>query len=150
MENKEERKENKGFTVSELEGTAKRYATEIGLAVIFIVTAMFTLIWGGSMMVWSILLCMIFAIVGAVVSGSMGSWFNRAVDFIYRDKIVLIVSGVVLTIIGIFVPVLIFGLVGLIAGGAISVAMKKKKGHCCSSTIDAKGGVNPSSKEMPK
>ncbi len=126
MENNESKKNKKGFTVSELEGTAKRFASEIGLAVIFLVTGVFTLIWGGAMMVWSIILCMIFGIVGALISCSMMGWISKALDFIYKDKIILIVIGVVMVIIGIFVPVLIFALVGLVAGGSLSYSMKKK------------------------
>ncbi len=126
MENNDSRKNKRGFTVSELEGTAKRFASEIGLAVIFLVTAVFTLIWGGAMMVWSIILCMVLGIVGALISGSMMSWISKALDFIYKDKIILIVVGVILIIVGIFIPVFIFGLVGLVAGGSLSFSMKKK------------------------
>lgn len=129
MENKDSNEQRKGFTVSELEGTAKKYASEIGLAVIFIVSAIFTLIWSGAMMVWAILLCMILGVIGAVIPDSMTVGINKSIDFIYKEKIVLIVTGIVLLIIGIFIPVLIFALVGLIAGGALSLSMKKKKDH---------------------
>lgn len=146
MENNDGRGNKRGFTVSELEGTAKRFASEIGLAVIFLVTAIFTLIWGGAMMVWSIILCMILGIVGAVISGSMMSWISKALDFIYKDRIMLIVTGVILLIIGIFIPVLIFALVGLVAGGSLSLSMKKKSTVLDSKTRDtAKESSNTNS-----
>lgn len=133
MDNNDNQENKSGFTVSELEGTAKKYATEIGLAAIFIVTGIFTLIWGGAMMVWSILLCMILAIVGALVPDSMMVWMSKSLDFIYKEKVMLIVSGIVLIIIGLFIPVLIFALVGLIAGGSLSLSMKRKAPQSSSS-----------------
>ena len=127
MKNKDENQEKKGFTVSELEGTARKYASEIGISVIFAISAIFALIWSRPMMVWSILLCMILAIVGVIIPDSMSKAINKAVDFIYKEKIILIVTGVVLLVVAIFVPVLIFGLVGLLAGGSISLSMQHKK-----------------------
>jgi len=125
MENNDT-KGKKGFTVSELEGKAKKYASEIGLAVIFFLTAIFTLVWGPSMKFWAILLAMIFAIMGAVIPNSMMDFLSKALDFVYRERIMLIVTGVVLMIIGIFIPAIIFAFVGLIAGGALSQSMKNK------------------------
>ncbi|MCH9811171.1 hypothetical protein K0U07_00235 [bacterium] len=131
MEENNEKPNKKGFTVSELEGTAKKYASEIGLGVIFAVTAIFTLIWGGAMMVWSILLCMILAIIASLVPGSMMDGISKALDFIYKDKVMLVVTGVVLLIIAIFIPVLIFALIGLISGGSLSLTMKKRGCKTC-------------------
>lgn len=123
-ENKE--KKVKGFTVSQIEGQAKKYASEIGLSVIFVVTCIFTLIWGGAMMVWSVLLCMIFAVIGTLIPDYMNIAVNKSLDFIYKEKIILIVIAVVLLIVAIFVPVINFGLVGLLAGGSFSLSMRKK------------------------
>lgn len=131
MEENKGNDKKKGFTVSELEGTAKKYASEIGLGVIFAVTAIFTLIWGGAMMVWSIILAMILAIVGSLVPGSMMDGISKALDFIYKEKVMLIVTGVVLLIVAIFIPVLIFSVMGLIGGGALSLTMKKKSCKSC-------------------
>jgi hypothetical protein len=127
MKNKDDNQEKKGFTVSELEGTARKYASEIGISVIFAISAIFTLIWSGAMMVWAVLLCMILAIVGTIIPDSMSKAINKAVDFVYKEKIMLIVTGVVLLIVAIFIPVLIFGLVGLLAGGSLSLSMQHKK-----------------------
>jgi H+/Cl- antiporter ClcA len=126
METNKDTKGKKGFTVSELEGKAKQYASEIGLAVIFFLTPIFTLVWGSSMKFWAILLCMIFAILGAVIPHSMMDLFSKALDFVYREKVMLIATGIVLMIIGIFIPAIIFALVGLIAGGALSQSMKNR------------------------
>ena len=126
MGTNEDTKGKKGFTVSELEGKAKQYASEIGLAVIFLLTAIFTLVWGPSMKFWAILLSMIFAIIGAVIPNSMMDFLSKALDFVYREKVMLIATGIVLMIIGIFIPAIIFAFVGLIAGGALSQSMKNK------------------------
>ncbi|MCH9621184.1 MAG: hypothetical protein S4CHLAM20_06010 [Chlamydiia bacterium] len=132
----------KGFTVSELEGTAKKYASEIGLSAIFVVTAIFTLIWGGAMMVWSVLLCMILGIVGTLVPDSMTIWMSKAFDFIYKEKVMLIVVGIVMLVIGIFIPVLIFALIGLIAGGTLSLSMKRKSKDTFDSSSNNDSGSN--------
>jgi ABC-type multidrug transport system fused ATPase/permease subunit len=140
MEENKEHKENEkktGFTVSELEGTAKKYASEIGLGVIFAMTAIFTLIWGGAMMVWSVILSMILAIIGALVPGSMMAGISKALDYVYRERVMLIITGVVLLVVAIFIPVLIFALVGLIAGGSLSLSMKKKACKACCKTDKA-------------
>lgn len=131
MEENKDNEKKKGFTVSELEGTAKKYASEIGLGVIFAVSAIFALIWGSSMMVWSIILSMVLAIIGALVPGSMMDGISKALDFVYKEKVMLIVTGIVLLIVAIFIPVLIFALVGLIAGGSLSLSMKKKACKTC-------------------
>ncbi|MCH9617554.1 MAG: hypothetical protein SP4CHLAM5_06790 [Chlamydiia bacterium] len=148
-ENKENNQNEKktGFTVSELEGTAKKYASEIGLGVIFAMTAIFTLIWGGAMMVWSIILAMILAIIGAVVPGSMMSAISKSLDYVYRERVMLIITGVVLLVVAIFIPVLIFALVGLISGGSLSLSMKKKscKSCCKTENKDSKKDGNSSS-----
>ena len=108
---------------------------KLDLQSIFVVTAIFTLIWGGAMAVWSILLCMIFAIVGAIVPDSMNLGISKCFDFIYKEQMILIVTGIVLLIIGIFIPVLIFALIGLIAGGNLSLSMKKKS-HSSTESCD--------------
>ena len=152
MEHNTENEKKSGFTVSELEGTAKKYASEIGLAVIFVVTALFTLIWGGAMMVWSVILCMALAVVGACTPNSMMNMITKALDFVYKEKAILIATGIVLQIVAIFVPVLIFAVLGLIAGGYLSSSMKKKA-CCCGENrnckIDNKES-NPSSNEQHK
>lgn len=126
MAENDDNNKNKGFTVSQLEGQAKKYATEIGLSVIFAVSAIFTLIWSGSMAFWSILLCMVFAIVGTLVPDYMIDGINKSIDFIYKEKVILIVIAAVLLLLAIFVPVIIFMLTGLLAGGFISSSMKRK------------------------
>ena len=77
-------------------------------------------------MVWSILLCMILAIIGAIVPDSITLAINRSIEFVYKEKVTLIVIGILLLIIGIFIPVLIFASVGLVAGGTLSLSMKNK------------------------
>jgi hypothetical protein len=149
MKNKDENQKQKGFTVSQIEGTVQKYASEIGVSVIFIVTAIFTLIWGGSMVLWSILLCMILAVIGVVIPDSMSIAINKAVDFIYKEKIMLIVTGGVLLIVSIFIPVLIFALVGLLAGSSLSLSMQLKKQNVeCSDCKDHMNHHDHNEKEI--
>ncbi len=127
MSNDQEDKSKGGFTVGELEGKMKKYGLEIALCVIFILTAIFALVWGGAMMVWSVLLCMIFAIVGVLVPKSTHKVASQSMRFICKEMITAILVGVVACLIGVFIPPFIFALVGLIAGKTIAVDARSHK-----------------------
>ncbi|OGN62872.1 MAG: hypothetical protein A3F09_00020 [Chlamydiae bacterium RIFCSPHIGHO2_12_FULL_49_11] len=112
----EENKPKSGFTVQELQGKAKKFGLEIALCVIFVLTAIFALVWSSAYMVWSILLGMIFAIVGALLPKSVHKFTTSALRFIYREKATSIVFAVLGLVLAVALPMLIFGMVGLIAG----------------------------------
>lgn len=121
MAKDQEKKPRGGFTVGEIEGKVRKYGLEIALCVVFILTAIFALIWGGGMVLWSILLSMIFAIIGVLVPKSMHKITTHALRFIYRERITSIVIAVVAVLISIFLPPIIFAIVGLIAGKSFSL-----------------------------
>ncbi len=129
MTKDQEPKNKGGFTVGELEGKVKKYGLEIALCVVFVLTAVFALVHGSSMLHWSILLCMIFAIVGILVPKSMDKITTHALRFIYKEKITSIVMGVIACLVAIFLPPIIFAIVGLVAGKAFSLDGHMKNPH---------------------
>lgn len=120
MANEKEPSFKKGFTVHELEGNFKKHGFEITLTAIFALTAIFSLLWSGWVVTWSILLCMIFAIVGIFIPQSMHKSLGKAVRLIYKEDVSAVIAAVVGLLVAIFLPLLIFAVVGLIAGKTLS------------------------------
>lgn len=112
---------DKGFKMGELEGKLKRFGLEIALCAIFILTAIFTLVWSGGMLLWSVILSMIFAIVGVLTPRAMDKAITAGLEFVYKEKITSIVMAVVGVLISIFVPAVIFALIGLLAGTSFAL-----------------------------
>lgn len=110
-----------GFTVSELEGKVKKYGLEICLCAIFILTAIFTLVWGGMILLWSILLSMIFGIVGVLAPKPMDKILHSALQFAYKEKVTGIVVAVAGLLVSILLPPIVFAIVGLVAGKSLAM-----------------------------
>jgi len=115
---------NKGFTMGELEGKMKKYGLEISLCVIFVLSAIFSLIWGGAWLVWSIILTMILGIIGVLFPHTVHNMSTKALHYIYKEKVTSIIIAVVGLLLSIFLPPLIFAAVGLIAGKSFSIDAK--------------------------
>ena len=113
-------KESSGYTIKQIEWKMKKYGLEISLVVIFILSAIFALVWGGAWLTWSILLSMIFAIVGTLIPKSAHKISTSALRFIYKEKVTSITVGVIGVIVSIFLPPIIFACVGLLAGKSCS------------------------------
>jgi hypothetical protein len=112
--------DKEGFTVKELQQKGKKYAVEIALVVIFALTAIFALVWGGAMIVWSIILSMALAIVGALLPKVMDRFFKASMSFLFgKQPVVGIVIAVVFIILAVFVPALPFAVFGLVAGKSL-------------------------------
>ena len=126
MAKDQEPKPKSGFTVGEIEGRMRKYGLEIALCVVFILTAIFTLVWGGAMLLWSILLAMIFGIIGVLVPKSMHKVTIHSHEFVNREKITSIIIAVIAFLIAIFLPPIIFAIVGLMAGKSFSIDADRK------------------------
>lgn len=113
-------KPRNGFTVSELEAKFKKHGLEVTLCAIFILSAIFTLIWGGAMVLWSILLSMILAIVGALFHVPIKKFLHVNAEKIYKEKTACIVVAVVGVLLSIIFPVIIFAIIGLVAGKSLA------------------------------
>lgn len=109
-----------GYTIQELEDMWQKYVVEIGVGVVFVLTAIFSLIIGGWMVVWSILLSMIFGIVSVVFPDTSKKITGKSLGFINGlEKVTLIVTFVLAAIVAIFLPCVIFAMVGFVAGHSI-------------------------------
>lgn len=131
MENDKEPDEKSGLTLGEIEGKMRRYGLEIGLCVTFILTAIFTLIWGGAWVTWSILLSMILGVIGALMPKAIDKATCASLSFIYREKVTSIVVAVIAFLIAIILPPLIFAVVGLIAGKSFALDAQRKNNESC-------------------
>ena len=139
--------DKEGFTVKELQQKGKKYSVEIALVVIFALTAIFTLVWGGAMMVWSIILSMVLAIVGALLPNAMDRFSKASMDFLFgKQPIIGIVITIVFIILAIFIPVIPFAVLGLIAGKSLveDCNAKTKKGAASSNTPSSSDTNNES------
>ena len=108
-----------GFTVSELEDKFKKYGLEICLCAMFILSAIFALIWGGMMLSWSILLTMILGIVGILLPKQIQKVHKATFDFIYKEKVTAIAAAVIGILLSILIPPLVFAFTGLVAGKSL-------------------------------
>lgn len=117
-----------GFTVGEIEGKMRKYGLEISLCVMFVLTAIFLNIWGGSMLFWAILLSMLCAIVGVLVPKAVHKAMSQALRFVYREKVTSIVVVVVGILLSIFLPIVTLGIVGLFAGKAFALDANMQNG----------------------
>lgn len=116
-----EQKPRDGFTVSELENKIKKYGIEISLCTVFVLTAIFTLVWGGAMILWSILLCMILGIIGALFPKQVKKILHSGLELACKEKVSAIATAIIGILISIFLPLVIFAFVGLIAGKSIAL-----------------------------
>ena len=103
-ENNEEQPKKGGYTVAEIEGKMKRYGLEITLTTIFALTCIFTLVFGGAWLTWSIILSMVLAIVGTLAPQQIHNVLHSALHFICKDKTTCIISAVVGILFSIFLP----------------------------------------------
>jgi hypothetical protein len=125
-----EQKPRNGFTVSELENKVKKYGVEICLCTVFVLTAIFTLVWGGAMILWSILLCMILGIIGALFPKHVKKILYTGMELACKEKVSSIATAIVAILLSIFLPLVIFALVGLIAGKSIALHVCNCSGSC--------------------
>lgn len=113
-----------GFTVGELQNKMNKYGFEISLCAILILTAIFTLIWGGMWAFWSIILCMAGAVVGILFPQQIKTAASKVLGFVYKEKFTSIVIAVLGIVISIFLPPVIFAIVGLVAGKSFALNSK--------------------------
>ena len=116
-----------GFTVSDLQGTVKKFGLEIAICAIFILSGIFVLVWGGGMLVWSIIVLSILGVIGALLSGPMHKFLHKSLDFCQKDKITGIIIAVVAIVLSVVFPPIIYAIIGLYAGQAM---MCDGKGMC--------------------
>lgn len=111
----DDNKLKEGVSVKELETFAKKHRFEVFFCLAFILACCFTFVmWGPG---WSIIATTIGAIVGALFSGKVTQLCKTAMGFVFKhEQTTQIVLGVIVLILAVFIPPLIFLIVGLNGG----------------------------------
>jgi hypothetical protein len=111
-----DQKSKEGISVKELEEFAKKHRHEVFFCLTFLFACIFSLIGyfrGG----WSIFFAMAGAIIGVLLPMKTEPFLKKLMQFIFKQETTLqLVLGVVALILAIFIPFLIFLVLGL-AGG---------------------------------
>ncbi|MBS0615184.1 MAG: hypothetical protein JSR58_01360 [Verrucomicrobia bacterium] len=112
-------KPKEGMSVKELEEYAKKHRYEVFFCLLLVVSGIATLfkMWPR----WSIIFVAAGAILSILMPGKIDMLMKKAFSFVFeRDKTIQIVFGLFALIIGIFLPPLIFLLVGMFGGRAMN------------------------------
>lgn len=109
-------KPKEGMSVKEIEAFARKHLYEIYFCLLFLLTCIFG--WFGYFkMGWNILFAMGGGILGVIFPVHIETLLKKVFGFVFKqDKAVMLVLGAVGLIFAIFVPFIIFLLVGLFGG----------------------------------
>jgi uncharacterized membrane protein YjjP (DUF1212 family) len=122
-------KKERGFTVSELEAKMRKFGIEATLCGAFLLSAIFALLWSGKMLVWSILLTGIGGIVGTVLPKMIHKTLGSLMHFCTKERVTATIVAILMVLLSIFVPFVIFAIVGTVAGKSLAAAGHKAFGH---------------------
>jgi hypothetical protein len=106
----------KGVSVKEIEEFTKKHRYEVFFCALFVLTCIFSLVghFGGG---WSIFFAMGGAVLGILFPNKVESLLRMIFKFIFnQEKTIQIVLGAVALILSIFLPFIIFLVIGLIGG----------------------------------
>lgn len=124
----DENKSKDGMSVKEIEAYAKNHRFEVFFCLLLIVAGIATLFkfWPK----WSILLAVAGGVVAILLSAKVGMMLKKMLSFVFgRDKIIQIVVGCGALLVAIFLPPLIFLLVGAFGGhGMLQMTMQSSQG----------------------
>jgi chromate transport protein ChrA len=118
----------KGVSVKEIEEFTKKHRYEVFFCALFVLTCIFSL-FGHFGEGWSIFFGMGGAVIGIIFPNKAESFLRTVFKFIFKqDKTIQIVLGAVALILAIFLPFVIFGVLGLIGGRVMNImAMDSSK-----------------------
>ncbi|HEY5235849.1 MAG TPA: hypothetical protein VIJ14_06700 [Rhabdochlamydiaceae bacterium] len=111
----------KGVSVKEIEEFTKKHRYEVFFCALFVLTCIFSLVghFGGG---WSIFFAMGGAVLGIIFPTKTESFLKMVFKFIFKqDKTIQIVLGAVALILAIFLPFIIFLVIGLIGGRMMNI-----------------------------
>lgn len=118
----------KGVSVKEIEEFTKKHRYEVFFCALFILTCIFGIVghFGGG---WSILFAMGGAVLGVIFPSKVEPLLTKVFKFIFKqDKTIQLVLGGVALLLSIFLPFLIFLVVGAIGGRMMHImAMDSSK-----------------------
>ena len=111
----DEKKQKDGISVREIESFAKKHRLEVFFCVAFILACFFTFVmWGAA---WSIIAITVGGILGVLFSGKVQHFSQTVFRFLFRQEpSTQLVLAIVSWILAIFIPPLVFLLLGLHGG----------------------------------
>ena len=111
----DDNKSKEGVSVKEIEQFTKKHRFEVFFTLAFVLACFFTFVmWGPG---WSVVATAVGAILGTWFYTKVAHFSKMAMQFIFKHETATqIVLGIVLLILAIFIPPLIFLLVGLHGG----------------------------------
>lgn len=110
-----ENKEKEGVSVREIGEFTKKHRFEVVFCLAFILSCFFTFVlWGPA---WSIIACAVGGVLGTLFSGRVTLFSKKVLQFIFKhEQTTQLVLGVVFLILAVFLPPLIFFLLGMHGG----------------------------------
>lgn len=115
-----------GVSVEEIEKYTRKYTSEIFM-IVAIAVAMFSSVFdffiGSS---WAVFLTTVGLIYALLAPKQVGAILNKMVSFSMKDRSTEIMVGIVRIVVAIFLPAILFGIMGLVAGTAYQGFNKKK------------------------
>ena len=111
----------KGVSVKEIEEFTKKHRYEVFFCALFVLTCIFSIFghFGGG---WSIFFAMGGAVLGIIFPTKTEALMKMTFKFIFKqDKTIQIVLGAVSLILAIFLPFIIFLVIGLIGGRMMNI-----------------------------
>jgi hypothetical protein len=111
----------KGVSVKEIEEFTKKHRYEVFFCALFVLTCIFSIFghFGGG---WSIFFAMGGAVLGIIFPSKTESLLKMVFTFIFKqEKTIQIVLGAVSLLLAIFLPFIIFLVIGLIGGRMMNI-----------------------------
>lgn len=123
----EEGKKKEGVSVKEIESYARHHRFEIFFCILFILASLFTLIFWGPVL--SILLTGVGAVISVLFLTHIEKLSHAAGEKIFKQApSTLMIVGIIALIVAIFLPPIVFLLIGLHAGKSL-IRMAKRSQH---------------------
>jgi hypothetical protein len=112
-------KAKEGISVKELENFARKHRFEVFFCALFVLACIFSF-YSFFRPCWSIILATAGGVLSVIFPGNVEMLLRKMLKFVFgQDMTLLIVFGVVGLILAIFLPLLIFFVVGLCGGRAL-------------------------------
>lgn len=113
-----ENKNNEGITVKEIERLAKKHRFEVFFCLSFLFACFFSFIFFG--IGWAILLASIGGILGVLLPQKIDQMTRKMFQFVFKQESTSqLIFGIVLLIVSIFLPPLVFLLIGMHGGKSL-------------------------------
>ncbi|HSX12031.1 MAG TPA: hypothetical protein VLF61_00895 [Rhabdochlamydiaceae bacterium] len=107
-----------GYTVKEIQNFTMKYKFEVFYCLLFVIASLFTLVWGARI---SVFLAGLGAILGVLLPLQVERVLRKITGFVMKQEVITqLVIGVVCLVLAVFLPFLVFLLLGLNGGMAMA------------------------------